>query len=264
VSRERPRQRGGQFNGEEYKLSQSEYAGRFGVTILTVKRWWKRQLPCDDPDAMGEFLSNAGAPLQSGSAKEDPRDRSDADDAIAESRHNRLDESFLHGEGLTAAIKRINKIEVALADSIRNELNEPRPDVRKLLNRLAAWTGMLEAMRKLEKDTPGILEQHKKQIDIAEVEEGVTRLLLAIVGRLQMLSTRAMQTLAGFSDPQDIRDELDKEIADVLEPIRSCEWMPAEFRELVTASASPATPDACAKKTGPPKNSHKRKAVRHK
>jgi hypothetical protein len=64
VSRERPRQRGGQFNGEPYKLPQSEYAGRYGVTILTVKRWWKRQLPCDDPDAMGEFLSNAGAQIR--------------------------------------------------------------------------------------------------------------------------------------------------------------------------------------------------------
>ena len=83
---------------------------------------------------------------------------------------------------MVAAIKRINKIELALADAIRDTLNEPAPDVRKLLNRRAAWTQMLESMRKLETDTPGILEQHKKQIDIGEVEEGVTRLLLAISG----------------------------------------------------------------------------------
>jgi hypothetical protein len=267
VSRNRPRQRGGQFNGEPYKLAQSEYAGRYGVTILTVKRWWKRQLPCDDPDAMGEFLSNAGAPAQSGSAPERDRDYSDAGDTLAESRINRLDESFLDGEGLVAAIKRINKIEIALADAIRDCLNEPKPDIRALLNRLGAWTQMLEAMRKLEKDTPGILEQHKKQIDIGEVEEGVTRLLLAIVGRLQMLPTRAMQTLAGFSNPQDIRDELEKEIADVLGPIRECEWIPLEHKAAVCPDAPPAatpTPAACAKKTGPPKNSHKRNARRRK
>ena len=71
---------------------------------------------------------------------------------------------------------------------------------------------MLESMRKLETDTPGILEQHKKQIDIGEVEEGVTRLLLAIIGRLQMLPARAMQTLAGFTDPQDVREELDRRV----------------------------------------------------
>ena len=33
---------------------------------------------------------------------------------------------------------------------------------------------MLESMRKLEKDTPGILEQHKKQIDIGEVGQVFT------------------------------------------------------------------------------------------
>ena len=238
MTRERPTQRGGQFHGQPYKLSQAEYAGTYGVTILTVKRWWKRHLPCDDPDAMGEYISNAG---RKPDPAENTSDHSDTDDRLAESRLTRLDATFVEGEGLVAAIKRINKIEIALADSIRDELNQPRPDVRKLLNRLAAWTQMLEAMRKLEKDTPGILEQHKKQIDIGEVEEGVTRLLLAIIGRLQMLPTRAMQTLAGFTDPQDIREFLEKEIDGTLAPIRDCAWMPEQFRSQIAAdeSASP-------------------------
>lgn len=262
MSGERPRQRGGQFNGEPYKLAQSEYAGRYGVTILTVKRWWKRQLPCDDPDAMGEFLSNAGAPSQS----ESNNDFSDDADRLAESRVARLDESFLAGEGLVAAIKRINKIELALADAIRDELTKERPDVRALLNRLGAWTQMLEAMRKLEKDTPGILEQHKKQIDIGEVEEGVTRLLLAIVGRLQMLPTRCMGELAGFTDSNDIREYLEKEIAGVLEPIRECEWIPVDQRSQINdvAAVGETPTQACAKNAGSRKNSHKRKARRRK
>lgn len=241
MARERPIQHGGQSHGEPYKLSQAQYADQYGVTILTVKRWWKRHLPCDDPDAMGEFLSNAGRKPAT-----DPGyagDFSDAGDRLAESRVARLDEKFLEGEGLVAAIKRINKIELALADAIRDTLNAPRPAVRELLNRLAAWTQMLEAMRKLEKDTPGILEQHKKQIDIGEVEEGVTRLLLAIIGRLQMLPTRAMQTLAGFTDPQDVREELEKEIAACLAPIRDCAWMPEQHRSQIPAdeSSPPAT-----------------------
>lgn len=63
-------------------------------------------------------------------------------------------------------------------------------------------------------------------IEIREVEEGVTRLLLAVVNRLAMLPIRAMQTLAGFSDPHDIRAELEKEIGDLLEPIRTFKWLP--------------------------------------
>ena len=184
---------------------------------------------------MGEWLSNAG---RKPNENEDADLAADAGDRLAESRVTRLDESFLDGEGLAAAIKRISKIELALADAIRDVLNTDAPDVRKLLNRLDAWTKMLEAMRKLEKDTPGILEQHKKQIDIGEVEEGVTRLLLAIVGRLSILPTRGMQTLAGFTDPQDIREELEKEIAEALTPIRECEWIPQEHRDKLAAAAA--------------------------
>ena len=236
MSRERAIQNGGQCNGQPYKLTQKKYAERYGVTILTVKNWWKRRLPCDDPDAMGEFLSNAGRKPDANNESQ-----SDAGDKLSESRLARLDERFLEGEGLVAAIKRINKIELALAAAIRDTLNESAPDVRKLLNRLAAWTQMLESMRKLEKDTPGILEQHKKQIDIGEVEEGVTRLLLAIVGRLQMLPARAMQTLAGFTDPQDVRDELEKEISACLAPIRDCEWIPEQYRSQIPADESSPT-----------------------
>jgi hypothetical protein len=239
-SASRPIQRAGVYAGKPYAKTQAAYAEDYKQTIRTVKRWWKRGLPCDDPDAMGEYISRAGR-----KADEPAPDFSDVNDRLAESAVNRLDEKFLEGEGLVAAIKRIGKIELALADAIRQELNKPSPNVRALLNRLAAWTAMLDAMRKLEKDTPGILEHHKKQIDIGEVEEGVTRLLLAVVNRLSMLPTRAMQTLAGFSDPQDIRDELEKEIADVLAPIRECEFVPPQFREklsVVDLTAPPKTP----------------------
>jgi hypothetical protein len=249
---DRPVQRSGQCAGQQYQKTQREYADRYGVTILTVKRWWKRGLPCDDPDAMGEFLSNAGRkPDDAGEG-----DHSDAADTLAESRVNRLDESFLEGEGLAAAIKRINKIELALADAIRQALNQKDPHFRTLGNRLGAWISMLDSMRKLEKDTPGILEKNKSQIDIAEVEEGITRLLLAIIGRLQILPTRGMQTLAAFTDPQDIREELEKEIAEALAPIRECKWMPEEFRSQIPEIKSGAA-EPCAKKD-PGKKSNKR------
>ena len=162
---------------------------------------------------MNEFLSNAG------------RKPGDEEDKLAESRIPRLDETFLEGEGLVAAIRRLNKIEVVLADAVRDALNEPGSD-RKLLNLLPALTQVQNTMRRLEKDTPGILEQHEKQIDVLEVEEGVTRLLLTIVDRLRTLPARAMQTFADLTDPQDVREELEKEIAACLAPIRDGEWIP--------------------------------------
>ena len=219
MRRKRPIQNGGQFHGQPYKLPQSKYAERYGVTILTIKNWWKRRLPCGDRTAMNEFLSNAG------------RKPGDEGDKLTESHAPRLEESFLDGKGLLAAIKRLNKIELVLADAVRAALKDHPDADRKVLSLLPALTQVQECMRKFEKDTPGILEMQEKQIDVTEVEEGVTRLLLAIVDRLQTLPARATEAIAGLSDPQDVRDELEKEIAACLAPIRNYEWMPEQFRE---------------------------------
>lgn len=228
MARKRPIQDTGQFHGEPYKLPQAQYAEIYGVTTRTVQRWCRRRLPCDDRAAMNEFLSNAG------------RKPGDEEDKLAESRVPRLDETFLEGEGLVAAIRRLNKIEVVLADAVRDALKEPGSD-RKLLNLLAVLTQVQNTMRRFEKDTPGILEQHEKQIDVGEVEEGVARLLLTIVDRLRTLPAGAMQTFADLTDPQDVREELEKEIAACLAPIRDGEWIPRAIRgggKRFTAAAS--------------------------
>jgi hypothetical protein len=123
------------------------------------------------------------------------------------------------------------------------------PDVRALLNRLGAWTQMLEAMRKLEKDTPGILEQHKKQIDIGEVEEGVTRLSSRSSAGCRCCRPARCRPSPASPNPQDIRDELEKEIADVLGPIRECEWIPLDQRsQIPDVTASPPTPEPLCEK----------------
>ena len=244
MTRQRPSQKSGRFKGQPYRQGQAYYVKAFGVSPRTVKRWWKEGLPCDDPDKMGEYLSNRGrrsaaqdAPppavddFQEDPPRRAPDDQSDAGAWLAERQVNIQATDLLTGEGIAAAVARISKVELKLAARLDRELNRSDDNNhRELSNKLGLWIGMLKTMGKLEKDTPGILEKHKSQIDIGEVEEGVTKLLIAIVGRLEMLPIRAMQTLAGFTNPLDIREELEKEIADVLAPIRNCEWIPAAVR----------------------------------
>lgn len=255
----RPVQTSGKFAGQPYQHGQAHYAKEYGVTPRQVKRWWADRLPCDDPDAMGEWRTNRGRkpsvePPRAVAAPDftenDPprrpvqeQDQSDAGAWLAERRFNLLgegDPTFLEGEGIAAAVARISKVELKLAAKLDEELSRPgNTNFRELDNRLAAWIGMLKTMGKLEKDTPGILEQHKKQIDIGEVEEGVTKLLVAIVGRLAMLPTRATQTLFSCRDRVEFQEGMAKEVQDALEPIRACEWMPADVRaDLFPAEAS--------------------------
>ena len=253
VKRAKPLQRTGKYAGQPYQESQAAYAKRFAKDVRTIKRWWKEGKPLDDPDAMGEFLSPRGRKSDTPTtaavatvpfAEDKPRDQSNAEawlaDELAVKQLQVLDESFLEGEGLVPAMLRISKIERALAEKLAQELNKPGFNFREFSNRFQVWIGALKSMGKFEKDAPGILEKHKKQIDIGEVQEGVTKLLLDIVGRLALIKVRCRQSLAAMTDPQEIEDFVEHEISIALDPIRGCEWMPEEHRPAVVEE--PPTP----------------------
>ena len=76
---------------------------------------------------------------------------------------------------------------------------------------------------------------------ISEVEEGVTKLLLAIVDRCNTIPVRAMQTLPGMT-PGEMREELEREFNQARDPIRNCEWIPAEIRE--SLGIKPVVPES--------------------
>lgn len=233
----RPKQRGGKFAGQAYHQPQNAYSKRFGVTTRTIKTWWKQGLPCDDADAMGEFLSSRGRKSEAMAFSEDEPRESTAEkltetlaDQLAARRVNVLDDSFLDGEGLVPAMQRIARMEVALADKLLQEINKPGFNFREFNNRFGIWIGMLKTMGKIEKDAPGILEKNKNQIDVGEVQEGVTKLLLDIVGRLALIPIRCRQELAAMTDAQEIEDFVAREVSIALDPVRRCEWMPADQR----------------------------------
>lgn len=204
-----------------YQHPYKVYAERYGVTVVTVKRWAKAGHPMDDPDAMGEYLSTRGR------QREDEEEETSPDDAEAEARMFRPGPEFYAGEGLTAEIRRLTMLTREAAKLLGDAME--RSNARERQNRLAEYLQLVEAQRKVEKENPGILRENEKAILISEVEEGVTRLLLAIVQRCQTIPIRAMQTLPGLS-PGEIREELEREFDQAMDPIRNCEWVPEEVR----------------------------------
>lgn len=220
-----------------YAHPYSYYAELYGRTVRQIKRYAADGLPLDNPDRMGEHLTPRGRRTAADDFAEDPPRGNPADEApasaadqLAVRRVTILDESFLTGEGLVPAMQRISKMELALADKLQQEINKPGFNFREFSNRFGIWIGMLKTMGKIEKDAPGILEKNKNQIDVGEVQEGVTKLLLDIVGRLALIPIRCRQELAAMTDAQEIEDFVAHEISIALDPVRKCEWMPEDQR----------------------------------
>ena len=255
-----------------YQHPYSFYARQYGRSLKQIKRYAADGLPLDNPDKMGEYLTPRGRkpnedPFQEDPPRPAPEDQADEGDRLAIQSVAKLGEAFLEGEGIASAVARISKIERRLACKLQEELDKPGfGNFREVSNRLGLWIGMLKTMGKLEKDTPGILEKSQKQIDIGEVQEGVTKLLLDIVGRLALIKVRCRQELAATSDPNEIEDFVEREISIALDPIRKCQWMPEEHRPAAVedlpaadtpAEACPTSGPSCKKPSRRPSSSAK-------
>jgi|GEM_PF-5077691 hypothetical protein len=228
----------------KYKHTQAWYAEQYGKSLPTIKRWWKAGYPLDDPDAMGEYLSERGR--KPAVAADDDTPPAFEPDDVAADRVNRFGAAFAEGEGLRGAIKRLQILEKEAAELLADAMRSH--NAKERMNRLEEYGKIVERLRKLEKDNPDIESANSKAILVTEVAEGVTRLLFDIAGRLDALPLRGMQTLVGLK-PHEIREELEAEIERVKIPIRECRWMPEEERaklgmakvpESGTAEAHPA------------------------
>lgn len=228
----------------KYLHPYKHYADLYGVAEVSIKRYAQRGLPLDDPDAMGEHLSTRGR--KPDHVDETPGD----DDEDAVGRLFQPGPEFYEGQGLTAEIRRLNILAKEASKQLGDALASN--NARERQNRIAEYLQIVEALRKIEKEHPGILLQNEKAILISEVEDGLTRLLLAIVERLRTIPTRGMQVLPGL-DAIEVREELEREVELALDPIRSCAWLPEEHRPKdLTPKEAPASeekPRKSAKKT---------------
>ena len=233
--KDRPIQRSGKFAGQPYQKSQREYREKYGVAPATVKRWWRDGKPCDDPDAMGEFVSPRGrkAAEQVDADFEAPSiiPPVDADElspagltlspAALENLPVQLDETFFKGIGVLAEIERLQKAARERAGAYFSAISN-RLGPQMIQNRFREWIGIVEALRKLEKAAPGIRKANELTIDVSEVEATWSASLAAIRATLRNLPGRSAAKL--LSAPHDFHayvEILEREVDAVMRIFRT-------------------------------------------
>ncbi len=210
----------------KYQKTQVEYARAYGKSLATIKRWWKRGLPLDDPDRMGEFVSPKGkkpretdtefeSPSIVPAGGDEPTPTATGETSKDEPSPVRLDEDFFKGTGFLAEIERLRKAARERAGAyfaaIANRLGP-----EKVKNRAAEWIIFLEALRKLEKDAPGIRKANDLTVDVAEIEAIWGMKMAAYRAAANNLPGRAAGKLTGRRlNYDDIVAVLEEEISDL-------------------------------------------------
>lgn len=211
-----------------YQKTQAEYQKLYGKSLATIKRWWKKGLPLDDPDAMGLHMSPKGRKAEDDFEEDSPRQPlpTELDDAIAEAemRVREMPIGRMDGEGLEAAILRLHSFEIQTAREVRLAIIGRNPQMLRWA--LDAHAVVLDQMRKFEKDTPGILARNESQVPIADVEAKVGAVLLAFCQTLDALPGRAAGKIGGM-DFTDRLAVLQKEVDAVKRIIEQCEYLGA-------------------------------------
>ena len=213
----RPIQKSGRHAGKPYRKSQKAYAVDYVVSLATVKRWWAKGLPCDDPDAMGEHVSNRGrkpgesdeefdAPsivrpsddLETGFGP-DVGTEAEADEPV------KLDASFYDGRGFLAEIERLQDAARERRGAYFSAIERKRGSLN-VRNRLAEWMQVLEALRKVEKDLPGIRKANNQAVDRAEMEVLIGQIFQAFRAQSNNSFVRLIEKLGLGGDPDAQRE----------------------------------------------------------
>jgi hypothetical protein len=220
VPRARPTQIGGRFAGKPYRASQADYAKRYGKSLPTIKRWWKDGKPLDDPDAMGEYLSDRGrkpaepvAVLGISFAEDSPGSARrlpllDEDDGET---HVELSEKFFRGEGILCAIERLKQAERERAAAYFSAITQRLGSV-VVQNRFKEWVGIIEALRKLAKDEPDIRKANDLTVDKSEVEAAMGHIFNGFRLAARNLPGRATAKLVGLREHEEIIEVLEREV----------------------------------------------------
>lgn len=176
----------------------------------TIKRWVKAGRPLDDPAAMGEFLSYSDkTPAEEvGHSGDSSNDNISAPVDSEEELPIALDESFFDGVGILSAIDRLKKAERERAAAYFSALTKG-PKI--LQNRFKEWLAIIDALRKVAKDEPGIRRSNDLTYDRAEVEAAVSQIFQALRASINNFPGRAIGKLAGLKDDEEKLDVLTRE-----------------------------------------------------
>ena len=243
----RPIQKSGRCAGKPYRKSQKAYAHDYKVSLPTVKRWWARALPCDDPDAMGEHVSNRGRkPGESDEDFESPSIVHPPDDPVPAATEDapepdapvQLEESFFQGRGFLAEIERLQDAARERRGAYFSAIRHKRGTLN-VRNRLAEWMSVLEALRKVEKDLPGIRKANDQAVDKAEMQVVIGQTFQAFRVQANTAFHQLIEKL-GLGDNPDARRAAENATERLLRTLADFKVRSADSDDVADASSEPA------------------------
>ena len=212
----RPIQKTGRCAGKPYRKSQKAYAHDYKVSLPTVKSWWDKGLPCDDTDAMGEHVSTRGRkPLESDDEFDSPSIVAPPDDpepsaggagAAANEEPETpvlLEESFFAGRGFHAEIDKLQDAARERRGAYFAAIRHKRGSLN-IRNRLSEWMSVIETLRKVEKDLPGIRKANDQAVDRAELEVFIGQTFQAFRKQTNVAFFRLIEKLGLGDDPDAV------------------------------------------------------------
>jgi hypothetical protein len=204
----------------KYQHTYSFYAQQYGKTERSIKRYAAQGLPLDQPELMAEYFKNSGrktdeennAPANPGAAG---GPLPFANDEPAEPAAVELDETFFEGAGVLAAIERLKAAERERAGAYFQAIKRNQA-ANVLANRFKEWTGLIDVLRKLEKDAPEIRRANRDSIDRAETEAAIGAIFQSFRAALNNMAGRTAKKVHGLDDYDEIFEIVEKEVSTVL------------------------------------------------
>ena len=120
-----------------------------------------------------------------------------------------LDESFYEGRGFLAEIEKLQDAAQERRGAYFNAIRH-RNGNTVTRNRLKDWMDVLEALRKVEKDLPGILKANDKAVDKAEMQLKIGQMFQAFRAQATVAFRRLIEKLGLGADP-DAQDAAEAE-----------------------------------------------------
>ncbi|MHA3773651.1 hypothetical protein ACXR0O_19115 [Verrucomicrobiota bacterium sgz303538] len=198
--------------GRKYAHTLSWYAEHYGKSLRTVKRWAAEGLPLDDDALMREHMADPNR--QAGRKPvEEPATApvfTPADPTAEEPAPVQLDESFFAGSGVLAAVERLKMAERERSAAYFDAIKRRQP-AQIIANRFKEWTGLIDFLRKLEKDVPEIRRANGSAIDKAETEAAIGQVFQAFKAAGNNMPGRAARKVVGLTEYDEVVEILTAE-----------------------------------------------------
>ena len=202
----------------QYSKKASEYAELYSISLSVAQRWMKLNAPLDDGSRMFAWV-HANSQKPPASFRVDAYEANENDETESDEQEEGIEGLELGARAeITALIEECAKARVRYQQAKSDVLKEAR---------WKQWQLMLDQMRKLQKDTPRSEKDDGKTVQIADVQESLTRALVGIRKEMESIPQGISMAISHFPPATIIEVEQAAKAAvdDVIASMQKGRWI---------------------------------------